>query len=213
MARRTARKTARGAVPVEGSRIRNEVAAIALVAFALLSFIALFTIEGAVLSWWHNFLFSFLGWGAVLVPFVLAFLAGEMWFGLLRRSMAAPIGGGLIAFAALLALLQHFQRGEPSTGDGAGGYVGAAFDRLASSGLGDVGAPIALFALFVIGVVVAANRTLAELARPAWDRRGAVSSFRPGAILPGGTATRFARTGDAWSARRGKNLSICSALE
>jgi S-DNA-T family DNA segregation ATPase FtsK/SpoIIIE len=193
VARRTARKTARGAVPVEGSRIRNEVAAIALVAFALLSFIALFTTEGAMLSWWHGFLFSYLGWGALLVPFVLALFAGEMWFGLLRRSFAAPIGGGVIAYAALLALLQHFQRGEPSTGDGAGGYLGAALARLAAAGLGDVGAPIALFALLVIGVVVAANRTLAEMARPAWDRRSAVPAFRPGAVLPGGTATRFAR--------------------
>src|SRR5437763_6360457 len=109
MARRTARKAARGAVPMDGSSIRNEVAAIALVAFGLLSLIALFTTEGAVLSWWHSFLFAFLGWGAVVVPFVLAALAGEMWFGLMRRSMAAPIGGALIAYAALLAILQHYQ--------------------------------------------------------------------------------------------------------
>ena len=105
MARRTARKAARGAVPMDGSSIRNEVAAIALVAFALLSLIALFTTEGAVLSWWHETLFAFLGWGALLVPFVMAALAAEMWFGLMRRSMAAPIGGGVIAYAALLALL------------------------------------------------------------------------------------------------------------
>src|SRR5438874_3194129 len=97
MARRTARKAARGAVPMDGANIRNEVAAIALVAFALLSLIALFTTEGAVLSWWHETLFAFLGWGATGVPFVMAALAAEMWFGLMRRSMAAPIGGGVIA--------------------------------------------------------------------------------------------------------------------
>src|SRR5512141_2394422 len=108
MARRTAKRTARGAVPQDGSSIRNEVAAIALAAFAVLSLVALFADENAVLlHWWRSFLFSFLGWGAIAVPLVLAALAGEMWFGLLHRSMAAPIGGGLIAYTALLALMQH----------------------------------------------------------------------------------------------------------
>ncbi len=197
MARRTARKTGRGAIPADGSRIRNEVAAIALVAFAVLSLVALFVDESAVLlHWWRSSLFSLLGWGAVVVPLVLAGLAGEMWFGLLRRSMALPIGGGIIAYTALLALLQHYQRGDPATGDGAGGYLGSAFANLAASTLGDVGAPIAILALLLVGLVVAANRTLAEMARPAWDRRGAVTSLRPGISLPGGTATRFAHDED-----------------
>jgi len=205
VARRTARKERRGAVPADGSRIRNEVAAIALVAFAVLSLVALFVDENAVLlHWWRSSLFSSLGWGALVVPLVLVALAGEMWFGLLRRSMAAPIGGGFIAYTALLALLQHYQRGDPASGEGAGGQLGSAFERLAAGAFGDVGAPIALLALFLVGVVVAANRTLAELARPAWDRRGAVAAIRtlpsvakggplpPGMNLPGGTATRFA---------------------
>ena len=166
-------------------------------AFAVLSLVALFVDENAVLlHWWRGFLFSFLGWGALVVPLVLAALAGEMWFGLLRRSMAAPIGGGLIAYTALLALLQHYQRGNTSAGEGAGGELGSAFARLAAGAFGDVGAPIAILALFLVGVVVAANRTLAEMARPAWDRRPAMSSLRPGAMLPGGTATRFAEDDD-----------------
>src|SRR5438067_17544 len=48
------------------------------------------------------------------------------------------------------------------------------------------------FALLLVGVVLAANRTLAQLAAPAWDRRGAVTGLRPGVMLPGGTATKFA---------------------
>ncbi len=192
MARRAVRKERRGAIP-EGSPIRNEVAAIALAAFAVLSLVALFADQNAVLlNWWRSFLFSVLGWGAVAVPIVLAALAAEMWFGLLRRSMAAPLGGGLIGMAALLALLQHYQRGEPAAGAGAGGYVGAAIAKLAAGAFGDVGAPIALFALLLVGVVVAANRTLAELARPAWERRSSVAALRPGVSLPGGTATKFA---------------------
>ena len=197
MARRTAKRSSRGAIPADDSRIRNEVAAIALVAFALLSLIAMFADQNAVLLfWWKSFLFSVLGWGASIVPIALAFLAAEMWFGLLRRSMAAPIGGGLVAFTALLALMQHYQRGEPSTGEGAGGYLGASLERLAAGALGEVGAPIALFALLLVGVVIAANRTLAELARPAWEKREAITGFRPGFSLPGGTADKFAQADD-----------------
>ena len=195
MARRTAKKSARGAV-ADGARIRNEVAAIALAAFAVLSFVALFADQNAVLlHWWRSFLFTLLGWGAFIVPVVLGALAAEMWFGLLRRSMAAPIGGGLIAYTALLALLQHYQRADPSTGSGAGGALGSALAKLASGALGEVGGPIALVALFLVGAVIAANRTLAEMARPAWERREAVRGLRPGIALPGGTAERFARPG------------------
>ena len=145
MARRTAKKSSRGAVPEDGSRIRNEVAAIALAAFAVLSLVALFVDANATVThWWRSFLFTILGWGAFLVPVVLAALAAEMWFGLLRRAMAAPIGGGLVAYTAILALLQHIQHGDPATGNGAGGLLGSALDKIASGALGDVGGPIAL---------------------------------------------------------------------
>ena len=191
MARRTARKQGRGAVPADSSRIRNEVAAIALAAFAALSLIALMTDQGAVLHWWRSFLFSFLGWGALVVPVVLGALAGEMWFGLLRRSMAVPIGGGVIAYIALLALLQHYQGGDTASGNGAGGFLGAALGQSLSRAFGDIGAPIFFVFMLLVGIVVAANRTLAELVRPAWAQR--VSGIRTGAVLPGGTGTRFAR--------------------
>ena len=195
MARRATRKVSRGAVPAQGARIRNEVAAIALVAFAVLSLIALFVDESAtVLSWWRGVMFGSLGWGAVAVPIVLGGLAAEMWFGLLQRTMAAPIGGGFVAYSALLALLQHYQRGNVAAGEGAGGSLGAALANVAAAGLGEIGAPIALFALLLVGVVIAANRTLADLARPAWERREAVAVLRPGMTLPGGTGARFARS-------------------
>src|SRR2546428_1740318 len=194
MARRTARKNGRGAVPQDGTRIRNEVAALALLAFALLSLVALFADQNAiVLSWWQRFLFSFLGWGAVVVPFVLGFFAAEMWFGLLRRSMSVPIGGGFIAYTALLALAQHYQRGDPAAQEGAGGILGWALATSFARAFGDIGAPIALLFMLLVGVVVAANRTIAELVRPAWERRHRVAALRPGASLPGGTAPRFAR--------------------
>ncbi len=183
----------RGAVPADDPRIRNEVAAIVLAAFAVLSLVALLSDQGAVLHWWRSSLLWLLGWGAVAVPAVLALFAAELWVGLLRRSMALPIAGGLVAYVALLALLQHYQQGSVDAGDGAGGFVGAAVTGAAAGALGDVGAPIALTALLLVGVVLAANRTLADLLRPAWPGGRAAAGLRPGVTLPGGTAARFSR--------------------
>ena len=68
--------------------------------------------------------------------------------------------------------------------------VGATVANIATGAFGDVGGPVALVALLLVGVVVTSNRTLGDLIRPAWERR---TSLRPGASLPGGTAGRFAR--------------------
>ncbi len=194
-ARRVSRRQPqRGAVPAVDPRIRNEVGAIALLAFAVLSIVALTLDQGAVLHWWHSFLVSLLGWGAFAVPFLLGALAAELWFGLMRRSAIIPITGGALVFIALLATAQHYQRGEPAVGEGAGGVVGATVAKVATGAFGDVGGPIALIALLLVGVVVAANRTLGDLIRPAWGRRNAL---RAGVSLPGGTAGRFARGVDA----------------
>jgi S-DNA-T family DNA segregation ATPase FtsK/SpoIIIE len=188
------RRPQRGAVPAVDPRIRNEVGAIALLTFAVLSIVALLADQGApVLHWWHAFLVSLLGWGAFAVPFLLAALAVELWFGLMRRSAIIPISGGALVFVALLAIAQHYQRGEPAAGEGAGGFVGATVAKIASGAFGEVGGPIALVALLLVGLVIAANRTLGDLARPAWERR---SALRPGVGLPGGTAGTFARGDD-----------------
>jgi len=190
-ARRVSRRQPqRGAVPAVDPRIRGEVGAIALLAFALLSIVALIADQGPVLQWWHAFLVSGLGWGAFVVPFLLAALAAELWFGLMRRSAIIPIAGGALVFVALLAIAQHYQRGEPATGQGAGGVVGATIAKIATGAFGDVGGPIALVAVVLVGIVVASNRTLGDLVRPAWERR---TALRPGVSLPGGTAGRFGR--------------------
>ncbi len=190
-ARRVSRRQPqRGAVPAVDPRIRGEVGAIALLAFAVLSIVALIADQGPVLQWWHAFLVSGLGWGALVVPFLLAALAAELWFGLMRRTAIIPIGGGALVFVALLAIAQHYQGGEPASGQGAGGLVGATVAKIATGAFGDVGGPIALIALVLVGVVVASNRTLGDLIRPAWERR---TALRPGVSLPGGTAGRFGR--------------------
>src|SRR5712692_7975700 len=190
---RNGKRGGRGAVRIVEPRIQSEVGAIGLVAFAVLSLIALVWDQGAVLHWWRTSLLELLGWGAFVVPFLLLALAAEVWFDLLRRSAAIPIVGATIAFIALLALAQHFQAVEPATGESAGGHLGSAVAGVAAGAFGGVGAPIALFALVLVGVVLAANRTLADLVRPAWARRDAVKTLRPGLSFPGGTATRFGK--------------------
>ena len=85
MAKRAARSARHGATPAIEPRIRDEVGAIAVVAFALLSAVALGFDQGALLHWWRSLLFDLLGWAAFGVPLVLAGVALELWFGFIRR--------------------------------------------------------------------------------------------------------------------------------
>src|SRR5207245_10678172 len=80
--------------------------------------------------------------------------------------------------------------------DVAGGCVGGAVAKAAAGLFGQIGAPIALGALLVVGIVVAANRTIAQMFVPIWRQRPAIGGLKPGTLIPGGTATRFDRFGD-----------------
>ena len=191
MARRVAGSRRRGATPAIEPRIRDEIGAIAVVAFALLSTVALATDQGAVLQWWRSALFALLGWAAWLVPIALGAIALELWFGFVRRETVLPIVGGLVIVVALLGLTRHYVRD-----DVAGGLVGGAVAKAAASLFGQLGAPIALGALLLVGVVVAANRTIADLWRPVWRQRPSMGGLKPGTLIPGGTATRFDRFAD-----------------
>ncbi|TMC79378.1 MAG: DNA translocase FtsK [Chloroflexi bacterium] len=172
-------------------RIRDEIGAIAVLAFALLSTVALATDQGAVLQWWRSALFALLGWAAWLVPLALAAIALELWFGFIHRETVLPVLGGLVIVVALLGLTRHYVRD-----DVAGGFVGGAVAKAAASLFGQIGAPIALGALLLVGVVMAANRTIAELWRPVWRQRPSIGGLKPGTLIPGGTATRFDRLVD-----------------
>jgi len=169
-------------------RIRDEIGAIAVVAFALLSTVALATDQGAVLQWWRSALFAVLGWAAWLVPLALAGIALELWFGFIRRETVLPILGGLVIVVALLGLTRHYARD-----DVAGGFVGGAAAKAAAGLFGQIGAPIALGALLLVGVVIAANRTIADLWKPVWKQRPSIGGLKPGTLIPGGTASRFDR--------------------
>jgi S-DNA-T family DNA segregation ATPase FtsK/SpoIIIE len=191
VARRAAGAKRRGATPAIEPRIRDEIGAIAVLAFALLSTVALATDQGAVLQWWRSALFSVLGWAAWLVPLALGAIALELWFGFIRRETVLPILGGLVIVVALLGLTRHYLRD-----DVAGGFVGGAVAKAAASLFGEIGAPIALGALLLVGVVMAANRTIADLWKPVWRQRPSIGGLKPGTMIPGGTATRFDRFAD-----------------
>jgi S-DNA-T family DNA segregation ATPase FtsK/SpoIIIE len=186
MARRAASSRRRGATPAIEPRIRDEIGAIAVLAFALLSTVALATDQGAVLQWWRTALFAILGWAAWLVPLALAAVALELWFGFVRRETVLPILGVMVIVVALLGLTRHYLRD-----DLAGGHVGGALAKAAASLFGEIGAPIALGALLLVGLVIAANRTIADLLAPVWRQRPAIGGLKPGTLIPGGTATKF----------------------
>jgi S-DNA-T family DNA segregation ATPase FtsK/SpoIIIE len=125
------------------------------------------------------------------VPLALGAIALELWFGFIRRETVLPILGGFVIVAALLGLTRHYVRD-----DVAGGFVGGTVARAAASLFGQIGAPIALGALLLVGIVIAANRTIADLLKPVWRQRPSIGGLQPGTLIPGGTATRFDRLVD-----------------
>ena len=187
MAKKTAtRKTTSRREATPGSRMREEVRdhiiGFALGLIGLLSVVALLLTGGSVLEWWHRVMTDLLGWGAVLVPVLFFVAAAIVWRRALARQLLLPVAGALLVVLALLGIA------DIATGNG--GWLGHALGGASTKALGNAGGLIVLVAVLVIGVVIAANRTVQELARPALDRRPQFA-FRPGVALPGHTADRF----------------------
>ncbi|HSW94692.1 MAG TPA: DNA translocase FtsK [Patescibacteria group bacterium] len=187
MARKTSsRKTSSRREATPGARMRAEVRdhiiGVALGLFGLLSVVALLARGGSVLDWWRSVMTDLLGWGAVLIPIAFFVAAAIVWRRALARRLLLPGVGALLVIISLLGIVD--------VGGGDGGSLGHAVGTASARTLGTVGGIIALLAILAIGVVIAANRTLQELARPALERRPQFA-FRPGATLPGGTATAF----------------------
>ncbi|HEX6062093.1 MAG TPA: DNA translocase FtsK 4TM domain-containing protein, partial [Candidatus Limnocylindria bacterium] len=187
MARKaSSRRTSTRREATPGARMRAEVRdhiiGVALGLFGLLSVVALLASGGSVLDWWRSVMTGLLGWGAVLIPVAFFIAAGVVWRRALARRLLLPGVGTLLVVVALLGIVD--------LAGGVGGSLGHAVGTASARTLGNVGGIIALLTVFAIGVVIAANRTLQELARPALDRRPQFA-FRPGAALPGGTAPAF----------------------
>ena len=164
------------------SEVRDHIIGVALGLFGLLSIVALLSSGGSLLEWWRQQMTGLLGWGAVAVPLAFFVAAAIVWQRALARQLLVPGGGVFLVVVGLL--------GIADVAGGNGGWLGHALGSSFTRTLGSVGAIIVLVAMFAIGVVIAANRTLQELARPALDRRPQFA-FRPGAVLSGGTAGRF----------------------
>ena len=190
MAKKTAaRKTTSRREATPGSRMREEVRdhiiGFALGLFGLLSVFALLLTGGSVLDWWHRVMTDLLGWGAALVPVLFFVAAAIVWRRALARRLLLPGVGALLVVLALLGIA------DIATGNG--GWLGHAIGGASTKALGNAGGLIVLVGVLVIGVVIAANRTVQELARPALDRRPQFA-LRPGMALPGNTADRFTAT-------------------
>jgi len=169
------------------AEVRDHIIGVALGLFGLLSIVALLSSGGSVLDWWRSVMAGLLGWGAILIPLGFFVAAAVTWRRALARRLLLPAVGALLVTVALLGIVQV------ATGNGGG--LGRAVANLSTGALGNVGGMVALLAIFAIGVVIAANRTLQELARPALDRRPQLA-FRPGMTLPGGTgASEWASAG------------------
>src|SRR5258708_28191341 len=199
MARKTARKTTSsrreaGAGARMRSEVRDHIIGVALGLFGLLSVIALLSSGGSVLDWWRQVMSGALGWGAIAVPLLFFVAAAIVWQRALARQLLLPGIGALLVFLALLGIV------DVATGNGGG--LGRAVGSASTKTLGNVGGIIVLVAVFAIGVVIAANRTLQEIAKPALDRPPQVA-VRPGAVLSGGTAPQFGESGTGLRVRPG----------
>ncbi len=181
-----ARKTTSRREATPGARMREEVRdhiiGVALGLFGLLSLVALLSSGGSVLDWWHRVMTDLLGAGAILVPILFFSAAAVVWRRALARKLVLPGIGALLVVLALLGIVD--------IAAGGGGWLGHALGSTATKTLGTAGGMIVLLTVLVIGVVIAANRTIQELAKPALDRRPQFG-LRPGVALAGGTAPQF----------------------
>ncbi|MBI2773162.1 MAG: DNA translocase FtsK 4TM domain-containing protein, partial [Chloroflexi bacterium] len=122
--------------------LRGEVGAMAIVAFAVLSGVALATDQGAILQWWRGLLIGTLGAGAALVPVALLTGAAAFWWPSLRSRLLMPAVGALLTVVALLAIAE-VAFADPAT-TGAGGGLGRLIGRGLEGLLGTWGSLVAL---------------------------------------------------------------------
>lgn len=182
--KRATRRSAVLATDPPERQLRGEVAAIAVLAFALLTLVAVATGQGTLLGWWRGILVGLLGAGAALVPVVLGLFAAAFWWPRLRSRLVMPLVGASLAGVALLSIAEITFTTPDATGTG--GALGRAIGRGLEDLFSTWGAIVALLAVFAVGLVLAAERSLAELVGPLVRRRPHLA-LRPGMTLPSGT--------------------------
>ena len=148
------------------ARFWREALALGLVFLAVITVIALFAPDaGAIVSAWHGFITTLLGWGIAFAPALLAGFALMLWMKTMpaERWMAAT-GAVVVALAVLgmFHLAQEDGAAAASAGEG-GGMIGYAVSSVTSAAFGTAGAWIVLVLLAVVGLLLYFNMTIGDL--------------------------------------------------
>ncbi len=153
-----------------------DLAGLALVLLAILTFLSFLSNQGMVTGWWLDLLRSLFGWGVFVVPLGLG--AVGLWLILRhfedRRPQIEPevFVGILLAFLAALASLHLvatlFHDGEltelADQGLG-GGHVGRLVDEALMNAVGSWGTVVVLVAVWLIALTFALGISVAEMAQ------------------------------------------------
>jgi S-DNA-T family DNA segregation ATPase FtsK/SpoIIIE len=156
----------------------------ALAGITILSFLS--ATRGSLTEWWLHLLQQGFGWGVYVVPFGL----GAVGFWLLVRhferrpqlSWEKAVGAVLLFLTALAAFHLFSFPADPellAAQGGGGGYLGWLISQTLVSGVGKVGAFVAVLALMITALIVLSGLSTAEmgqLIKKGW--LGLIDSYR-----------------------------------
>ena len=171
--RRTPQRRRRGRrhqgllLPQLSGRAVREILALVCLLAAIVSAVSIFAPDsGFVIRPWHAALSYLFGWGIVAAPLILAGLAVVLWLRTPPAARTRSAAGMLVLGLSLLGIL-HLAGGgglaSVSHGEG-GGWLGYAISDSASAALGSVGAWGVLTVLALVGLGLAFNVSVADLA-------------------------------------------------
>ena len=153
----------------------------AIVLTGLLTIVALFSSSnGPLTDWIATTTAQIAGWGGIIIPLVLIIGGGTLLLRHYERLPQIPywrLSGLVLLYLNLLAWFHFIAGGDFLTArnGGGGGYIGAFFDRLLGSMLGEAGEAVFLFAWTLVSFLFILNIPLPELATRV---NGLVSKFR-----------------------------------
>jgi S-DNA-T family DNA segregation ATPase FtsK/SpoIIIE len=140
----------------------------ALAGITILSFLS--ATRGSLTEWWLRFLQRGFGWGVYVVPFGM----GAVGFWLLIRhferrpevSWEKTVGAVLLFLTALAAFHLFSFPADPESlaaQGGGGGYLGWLISQTLVSGIGKVGAFVAVLALMITAFILLSGLSIAEI--------------------------------------------------
>ena len=172
-ARRPVKKKAAPRKPIQpmSPELKKDIVGGLLTVVGLISLLGFFTGEkGVVSGWFSHLLLMIAGWGGIVLPLVI--MACGLWL-LFRNNEKFPrlsTGRGFGFTLLYLDLLTWFHfsiQGNYATvqsGKG-GGYLGAFFDYLLTSSLGNAGTVVVLIALILVALIFIVDLPLNEISK------------------------------------------------